>query len=516
MSARSPEGPDDDAVMTRPPALALCVGALVLLGTFVAAPALGTASAAATVDTAGPVITEVSFPNESVADRDDGRVYLWGSDLDSMTVHVDPGGGAAYLRLCVDAEDTPNGTTRRIDCRDQQVFQREGTIQVPMGQWAANQTGQRRIDVSIRDPRNGTVLDRREVAVVVVTRGGDLDSDGLTDGQEFENGTGVSLKDTDEDGLLDGTEVKEYGTDPLSNDTDGDGLRDAQEINGNTNATDPDTDGDGLEDGAEVNEYGTDPTSEDTDGDGLTDTEEIEQYGTDPTSEDTDGDGLTDGEEIEQYGTDPTEADTDGDGLTDGEEVTDYDTDPLAVDTDGDGLTDAEEIGQYGTDPLETDTDGDLLDDGLEVSLGTDPTSGLTTPLALAGLVALVVGGIALARGRDLPLPTPGGGSGANGGATSDDGGEGPGAATDRTPTPDPDPPLLTDEDRVKQLLEENGGRLQQGEFVERTDWSKSKVSRLLSRMEEDGEIAKITLGRENLITIQGEEPEGAKKPFEE
>jgi len=74
----------------------------------------------------------------------------------------------------------------------------------------------------------------------------------------------------------------------------------------------------------------------------------------------------------------------------------------------------------------------------------------------------------------------------------------------------------VTDEDRVKQLLRENGGRLQQGEFVERTEWSKSKVSRLLSRMEEDGEIEKITIGRENLIALEGEEPEGAGKPFEE
>ena len=482
-----------------------------LLGTLVAGPMLGTASVAA-----GPTITDVTFPNESVADRDDGEVYLWSSTFDSITVDVDPGGDAAYVRLCVDAQDTPNGTTRRIGCQEQQVFQREGSIQIPMGQWASNQTGQRRIDVSILDPSNGTVLDRQEVEVVLVSRGGDLDSDGLTDEQEFKNETGVDLKDTDEDGLLDGTEVKEYGTNPLSNDTDGDGLRDAQEINGNTDATDPDTDEDGLNDGTEVDEYDTDPTSADTDGDGLTDPEEIEQYGTDPTSADTDGDGLTDREEIEQYGTDPTSADTDGDGLSDGEEVNDYGTDPLKVDTDGDGLTDREEIEQYGTDPLETDSDGDLLGDGIEVSLGSDPTNGLTTPLALAGLAALVAGGIALARGRGISIPRYGGGAETNGNAPPDDGDEGTGATPDGTAATDAESPLLTDEDRVKQLLQENGGRLQQSEFVDRTDWSKSKVSRLLSRMEEEGEIAKITLGRENLITIEGEEPEGAKKPFEE
>ncbi|PSQ13104.1 hypothetical protein BRC93_00140, partial [Halobacteriales archaeon QS_5_70_15] len=98
--------------------------------------------------------------------------------------------------------------------------------------------------------------------------------------------------------------------------------------------------------------------------------------------------------------------------------------------------------------------------------------------------------------------------SGAAGGGSSD-GTTTIGAASDDTP-------VLTDEDRVRQLLRENGGRLQQGEFVERTDWSKSKVSRLLSGMEEDGEIEKIALGRENLIALPGEEPEGAERPFEE
>ena len=503
--------------MTRARALTLCLGVLVLLSVFTTGPAVVSASGGANGSdgAAGPTIADVVFPNGSVAHRAEGRVYLWSSEFDSLGVTVDPGGDAAYVRLCVDVEDIPNETTRRISCQERQVFRHDGTMQVSMGQWMANQTGQRRIELTLRDPGNGTVLDRRQVTVVVVRRGGDLDSDGLTDEQEFRNETGVDLKDTDEDGLLDGTEVKEYGTNPLSNDTDSDGLRDAREINGNTNATVPDTDGDGLRDGAEVNQHGTDPTRADTDGDGLTDPQEIEQYGTDPTRADTDGDGLTDPQEIEQYGTDPTSADTDGDGLTDGEEVRDYGTDPLAVDTDGDGLTDAEEVGQYGTDPASADTDGDLLDDGLEVSLGSEPTNGLTTPLALVGLAVLVAGGLVLARGRGFSFPSSSDGD--TGGGIDGDvpPGGNPVVASDGN-APVDDSPLLTDEDRVKQLLRENGGRLQQGEFVERTDWSKSKVSRLLSRMEEDGEIAKITLGRENLIALHGEEPEGAKKPFEE
>jgi len=75
---------------------------------------------------------------------------------------------------------------------------------------------------------------------------------------------------------------------------------------------------------------------------------------------------------------------------------------------------------------------------------------------------------------------------------------------------------LLSDEDRVLQLLEEHGGRMKQVHIVEQTDWSKSKVSMLLSDMEEDGEISKLRVGRENIISLAGEEPEAAGSPFDE
>jgi len=75
---------------------------------------------------------------------------------------------------------------------------------------------------------------------------------------------------------------------------------------------------------------------------------------------------------------------------------------------------------------------------------------------------------------------------------------------------------LLSDEDRVLQLLEEHGGRMKQVHIVEQTDWSKSKVSMLLSDMEEDGDISKLRVGRENIISLAGEEPEAAGSPFEE
>ena len=73
--------------------------------------------------------------------------------------------------------------------------------------------------------------------------------------------------------------------------------------------------------------------------------------------------------------------------------------------------------------------------------------------------------------------------------------------------------PPSTDEERVLELLEENGGRLPQGEIVCRTPWSKSKVSRLLARMDVQDRIVKIRAGRENIIVLPGEEPAAVQPP---
>jgi len=495
-AARLRYGSDGRGIMSRGRASAVRLWVPVVV--VVALVAWSTVSVASAGVAAGPAIEEVTLPDGSVADRADGRLYVWRSALDSVAVRVDPGGESARVELCVEGEDSPNGTTVRIGCRKQQVFERNGTVRLPIDRWVANQSGPRDLSITLRNPDDGTEFDRYEVSIVVLVRGGDLDGDGLTDEREIGIGTAVDLRDTDEDGLVDGTEVSEYGTDPLSNDTDDDGLRDAPEIDGSTNATDPDTDGDGLDDGPEVNEYGTDPTVVDTDGDGLEDGPEVNEYGTDPAVADTDGDGLEDGPEVNEHGTDPGTADTDGDGLADGAEVN-----------------------EYGTDPTDPDTDGDLLTDPLEASIGTGPTSGWIPLIPVIGLLTAVLGVIAIVWVRGVLVPTSDDESGGvgEGGGRDDASGAAGGGSSDGTTTigaASDDTPVLTDEDRVRQLLRENGGRLQQGEFVERTDWSKSKVSRLLSGMEEDGEIEKIALGRENLIALPGEEPEGAERPFEE
>ncbi len=64
------------------------------------------------------------------------------------------------------------------------------------------------------------------------------------------------------------------------------------------------------------------------------------------------------------------------------------------------------------------------------------------------------------------------------------------------------DGPSLTDEERIIRLLASNDGRMKQSQIVGATDWSKAKVSRLLSAMEANEEITKLTVGRENIIFL--------------
>ena len=74
----------------------------------------------------------------------------------------------------------------------------------------------------------------------------------------------------------------------------------------------------------------------------------------------------------------------------------------------------------------------------------------------------------------------------------------------------EPDLSLLSDEERVEWLLDENGGRMRQADIVAETGWSDAKVSQLLSAMADEGRVEKLRLGRENLISLpDGEDADG-------
>ncbi len=491
-------------------------------------------------------ITDVSFDGDGLVDRVDGDVVLWRDATTSITVDISTGGGEGegHYDVCLGFEPA-SGNEVGLDCESRLLVGNQSTtVTFTRNMWPTESLGRGSISVVITaDTLSREVTADSRRSMVILERTGDYDSDGLPNRREFEVGTAFDGADTDADGVPDGLELDPYSTDPRSADTDGDGiddgaeldtyrtdpttvdtdgdglddrrelfdhgtnpnrldsdgdgLDDSAELNAHgTDPTDPDTDGDGLGDGAEVETHQTDPLTADTDDDGLSDALEVHTYSTNPSAVDSDGDGLADGEEITRYGTDPTKADTDKDGLADGPEVNDHSTDPNAVDTDRDGLQDGPEVNRFGLDPASVDSDGDGVPDGREV----DRPIPVFTPVVLALVIGLIgLGGWwFLSRRRRQtgaeppvqPAATPGGDE-----------------AVDQPP--------LTNEDRVLSILEEYGGRMKQSQIVEETEWSKSTVSRVLSRMEEDGQISKISLGRGNLITLPGEEPPESKPPFD-
>lgn len=163
-------------------------------------------------------------------------------------------------------------------------------------------------------------------------------------------------------------------------DSDGDGLSNGEEIENGTDPFKPDTDEDALLDGEEVNTFKTDPLSPDTDEDGLSDGEEVKTYMTDPLNPDSDADLLGDGDEIARK-TDPLKPDTDQDGLGDGDEVR-LGTDPLQQDTDKDQLLDSQE-NQTCPRPLDPDSDSDGIIDGNDLD-PCDPMNPALTATAFA------------------------------------------------------------------------------------------------------------------------------------
>ncbi|ESP88096.1 IclR-like transcriptional regulator [Candidatus Halobonum tyrrellensis G22] len=483
---------------------------LVSSGSAVAAPSLEM-----TVDDDGVVVTA------------DNVAYLAAWQPQSVSVSVN---GTGVGTVCLGTSG--GGSDRTLACRPLTGNATQTTVQFAFDGWPNNDTGERTLVATARS--NGTVLASTEQSIHIVAADGDVDQDGLGNRAEINGSTGFLDPDSDDDGLDDGAEVRTYETDPTVADTDDDNLSDGAEVNEyETNPLEPDTDNDNLSDGAEVLSHGTDPATADTDGDGLDDGAEIHEYNTSPTKADTDGDGLNDGAEVNVHDTDPTTADTDGDGLDDGAEVNEYGTNPNEPDTDGDGLADGPEVNEYGTDPTEPDTDGDGRPDGAEVQSGTNPTDGLDeTTLLGVGLVAgacLAAGAVAvLVRRRGGSLPFVGSGDDsdpddAGAAATTETADESDPAADpvggegdDAAGADEPMPTALSNERQVLKLLDEHGGRMPQGAIVNATGWSKSKVSRVLSGMEEDDEIRKISIGRENIVVRHGEEPDWARSPLEE
>lgn len=144
----------------------------------------------------------------------------------------------------------------------------------------------------------------------------------------------------------------------------------------------------------------------------------------------------------------------------------------------------------------------------------------LGSPVALGAiLLVAVVGVVAFVRYRRDESPPPAGetppppdeerpdATDANAAAPdADDTADAADDAESTEETEEIDLELLSDEERVEHLLEQNGGRMKQASIVKETGWSDAKVSQLLSAMAEEDRINKLRLGRENLISLPDED----------
>lgn len=218
----------------------------------------------------------------------------------------------------------------------------------------------------------------------------DRDNDGLTNIEEFENGTDPEKKDSDGDGFSDyyavypDTDADGSGTADVNEDTDDDGVLDAADNCPKTPNTDQ----------ADFNSDGIGDACQDSDEDGLPDglpdgiSGDIDPCPSDEMNDD-DGDGFCAGlgyRGVDMVGdmdncpwsANPDQADDDFDGVgnlcdsdVSGEKPTCGvgNLPPCEAinqnldDGDGDGLSDAEEA-SLGTDPNDEDTDGDGFKDG--------------------------------------------------------------------------------------------------------------------------------------------------------
>lgn len=262
---------------------------------------------------------------------------------------------------------------------------------------------------------------------------GDLDGDGVSNGDEMAIGTDLNNPDSDGDGIGDFIETDggmaintdmEDEIDALDDDSDDDGVPDMIEgmmdsdMDGTPDYRDPDDDGDLLPTISEgITDFDSDMTPNyldpDDDDDGVSTRDEVSVTGTNPYNTDTDGDQINDyietngGMAVNTDGTglidaldsdsdddfipDQIEggsADTDNDGIlnfrdadddgdtlpTQSEGLGDPDADMipnyLDADDDGDGVDTRLELAVSGSNPLNMDSDGDMIDDFIETDGG--------------------------------------------------------------------------------------------------------------------------------------------------
>lgn len=164
----------------------------------------------------------------------------------------------------------------------------------------------------------------------------------------------------------------------------------------------------------------------------------------------------------------------------------------------GENTADGNETGTNGT------TDGTT--DGVDDGTGDGGTSTLVYAVAVLAVIALGGAAYAIFSRRDAASDATDVTNEDGMGAHSSD--PLPGHEEPADP-PEPSEPTfgdLPDDERVLRIVESEDGRMKQKHLVERTGWSEAKVSQVTSRLEDDGEITKLRMGRENIIELAKDE----------
>jgi uncharacterized membrane protein len=84
----------------------------------------------------------------------------------------------------------------------------------------------------------------------------------------------------------------------------------------------------------------------------------------------------------------------------------------------------------------------------------------------------------------------------------------GAGTGTAETDTPEE---LLSPEERVLGLLEENGGRMKQKVVTEELDWSAARTSQVVGDLRDAGKVESFRLGRENVLKFPEDDEEESR-----
>jgi hypothetical protein len=134
---------------------------------------------------------------------------------------------------------------------------------------------------------------------------------------------------------------------------------------------------------------------------------------------------------------------------------------------------------------------------------GDGGDSGSSLPLvgALFVVLAVAAGGWWYTQRDDSDTTDNGNAPAAGGAVESGDNSDGTESGAGDT-TAGPPMELLSNEEKVLRLVEDNGGRIKQKEVAEDLDWTAAKTSQVVSDLRDNEKLESFRLGRENVLTL--------------